>query len=266
MLEGTNGIADFQCRQILGDDHYFRLAPTFPADKSIDQDEVDQIPYMVEFRRTARHHPRRIGSERIGKTHASLASRPSSTTWAAESSQSNRDRRQQRKNARLRRHARLTARTSSLPHWRARPGTHGAYSANEGAPMQQSYAEFLADHKAEHRSDLNRWCLVAGDAVQIAGVVAAYEHDGACRIVFAVGLGVATAGHLRDGNVPKSFNTVQRHPLWNLPRRPSDRQGSAHPSHITAARRGLGRLGMKTTITRVDYYATGSWPSSSHAR
>ncbi len=49
MLEGVNGIADYQCRQILGDDRYFRLAPTFPADKSIDQDDVDEIPYMVEF-------------------------------------------------------------------------------------------------------------------------------------------------------------------------------------------------------------------------
>ena len=49
MLEGVNGIADYQCRQILGDDRYFRLAPTFPPDKSIDQDDVDEIPYMVEF-------------------------------------------------------------------------------------------------------------------------------------------------------------------------------------------------------------------------
>jgi hypothetical protein len=49
MLDGTNGVADFQCRQILGDDRYFRLAPTFPPDKSIDQDEVDEIPYMIEF-------------------------------------------------------------------------------------------------------------------------------------------------------------------------------------------------------------------------
>ena len=49
MLEGTNGIADYQCRQILGDDQYFRLAPTFPPDTAIDQDEVDRIPYMVEF-------------------------------------------------------------------------------------------------------------------------------------------------------------------------------------------------------------------------
>jgi hypothetical protein len=49
ILEGTNGIADFQCRQILGDDHYFRFAPTFPPDKSIDQDSVDEIPYMIDF-------------------------------------------------------------------------------------------------------------------------------------------------------------------------------------------------------------------------
>lgn len=49
MLDGVNGIADYQCRQILGDDHYFRFAPIFPPDKSIDQDDVDEIPYMVEF-------------------------------------------------------------------------------------------------------------------------------------------------------------------------------------------------------------------------
>ena len=83
--------------------------------------------------------------------------------------------------------------------------------------MRQSYAEFLADHKAEHRSDLNRWCLVAGDALQIAGVVAALRARWRpAATLFAIGLGVATAGHLRDGNVPKSFDTVQRHPLWNL--------------------------------------------------
>jgi hypothetical protein len=49
MLDGSNGVADFQCRQILGDDQYFRLAPTFPSGTTIDQDEVDRIPYMIEF-------------------------------------------------------------------------------------------------------------------------------------------------------------------------------------------------------------------------
>jgi hypothetical protein len=83
--------------------------------------------------------------------------------------------------------------------------------------MHQSYAEFLADHRAEHRSNFNRWCLVVGDVLQIAGVLAALRARWRrAAIVFAVGLGVATAGHVRDGNVPKSFDTVQRHPLRNL--------------------------------------------------
>ena len=79
------------------------------------------------------------------------------------------------------------------------------------------YAQFLADHKAEHRSDFNRWCLVVGDAPQIAGVIAALRARwSGAAMLFAIGLGVATAGHLREGNVAKSFDTVQRHPLWNL--------------------------------------------------
>jgi len=48
MLDGVNGIADYQCTQLLGE-HYHRLAPTFPPDKSIGMDAVDQIPYLIEF-------------------------------------------------------------------------------------------------------------------------------------------------------------------------------------------------------------------------
>jgi patatin-like phospholipase/acyl hydrolase len=48
MLDGTAGIADYQCSQILGD-RYHRLAPTFPPDKAIPLDDVDQIPWLVEF-------------------------------------------------------------------------------------------------------------------------------------------------------------------------------------------------------------------------
>jgi patatin-like phospholipase/acyl hydrolase len=48
MLDGVNGIADYQCRQILRD-RYCRFAPTFPPDKNIGMDAVDQIPYMVDF-------------------------------------------------------------------------------------------------------------------------------------------------------------------------------------------------------------------------
>lgn len=48
MLDGTAGIADYQCRRILGS-RYHRLAPVFPPGVSIPMDGVDRIPEMVRF-------------------------------------------------------------------------------------------------------------------------------------------------------------------------------------------------------------------------
>jgi patatin-like phospholipase/acyl hydrolase len=48
MLDGTTGIADYQCSQILGD-RYHRLAPMFPVGKTVRLDEIDKIPYLIEF-------------------------------------------------------------------------------------------------------------------------------------------------------------------------------------------------------------------------
>ena len=48
MLDGTNGIADYQCQQILGE-HYHRLAPVFPQGVTVPMDDIDKIPYMIEF-------------------------------------------------------------------------------------------------------------------------------------------------------------------------------------------------------------------------
>jgi patatin-like phospholipase/acyl hydrolase len=48
MLDGTSGIADYQCAQILRE-RYHRVAPTFPPDREIGMDAVDDIPYLVEF-------------------------------------------------------------------------------------------------------------------------------------------------------------------------------------------------------------------------
>lgn len=48
MLDGTTGIADYQCKQILGD-RYHRLAPVFPSGTTIPMDDVSKIPYMIEF-------------------------------------------------------------------------------------------------------------------------------------------------------------------------------------------------------------------------
>ncbi len=51
MLDGTAGIADYQCRQILRD-RYHRLAPVFPVGVTIPMDAVAKIPYMIEFAET----------------------------------------------------------------------------------------------------------------------------------------------------------------------------------------------------------------------
>jgi patatin-like phospholipase/acyl hydrolase len=48
MLDGTAGIADYQCRQMIGE-RYHRLAPVFPAGTAVPMDDVDKIPYMIEF-------------------------------------------------------------------------------------------------------------------------------------------------------------------------------------------------------------------------
>src|SRR5262245_29757236 len=49
MLDGVSGIADYQCRQILGDRRYHRQAPVFPDGVKIDMDDVSKVPYMEEF-------------------------------------------------------------------------------------------------------------------------------------------------------------------------------------------------------------------------
>ena len=51
ILDGVNGIADYQCSQLLGN-HYRRLAPTFPPGRTVGMDDVDQIPFLADFAST----------------------------------------------------------------------------------------------------------------------------------------------------------------------------------------------------------------------
>jgi len=48
MLDGVAGVADYQCKQLLGSS-YCRLAPVFPPATSIPMDAVDRIPEMIAF-------------------------------------------------------------------------------------------------------------------------------------------------------------------------------------------------------------------------
>lgn len=47
-MDGVMGVADYQCRQILGK-NYFRIAPVFPPDMVIPLDGVNKIPDLVGF-------------------------------------------------------------------------------------------------------------------------------------------------------------------------------------------------------------------------
>lgn len=46
MLDGSVGVADYQCRQLLGD-RYHRLAPKFPPDVAIGSDDVERTPELI---------------------------------------------------------------------------------------------------------------------------------------------------------------------------------------------------------------------------
>ena len=48
MMDGVNGIAHYQCKQLLGD-RYNRLAPVFPPGVSMGLDDVARTPEMVQF-------------------------------------------------------------------------------------------------------------------------------------------------------------------------------------------------------------------------
>lgn len=48
MTDGVMGVADYQCRQILGA-RYHRIAPVFPPNQVIGLDAVDRIPGLIAF-------------------------------------------------------------------------------------------------------------------------------------------------------------------------------------------------------------------------
>jgi len=48
MLDGVGGIADYQCRQLLGE-HYHRIAPRFPPGVSFALDDIERADEMIAF-------------------------------------------------------------------------------------------------------------------------------------------------------------------------------------------------------------------------
>jgi uncharacterized protein len=48
MMDGSVGVADFQCQQLLGN-RYCRVEPVFPADKSFPMDDVSKVVDLIEL-------------------------------------------------------------------------------------------------------------------------------------------------------------------------------------------------------------------------
>jgi len=48
MMDGSVGVADFQCKQLLGN-RYCRLEPIFPAGKSFAMDDVSKVVDLMDF-------------------------------------------------------------------------------------------------------------------------------------------------------------------------------------------------------------------------
>jgi len=51
MMDGSVGVADFQCSQLLGN-RYCRLEPVFAAGKSFPMDDVSKIVDLMDFARS----------------------------------------------------------------------------------------------------------------------------------------------------------------------------------------------------------------------
>ena len=49
MLDGVSGIADYQCRMLLGADQYLRYAPYFPPEHNVAMDDVAALPWLLQW-------------------------------------------------------------------------------------------------------------------------------------------------------------------------------------------------------------------------
>src|SRR4051812_39038649 len=83
--------------------------------------------------------------------------------------------------------------------------------------MADTFSDFLSEHRDEHQTAFNRWCLVLGDLLQVIGAgLATRGHRRKGGTVAAVGYGVVILGHVRERNLPRSFETARLHPMWTI--------------------------------------------------
>jgi hypothetical protein len=81
--------------------------------------------------------------------------------------------------------------------------------------MVASYEEFAAEHRGEHLTPFNQWCAVLGNYSSVPTAIALLS--GRPRIaaaIFGLGSTILIAGHLAEGNAPRSLSMLAAHPIW----------------------------------------------------
>ena len=81
--------------------------------------------------------------------------------------------------------------------------------------MVASYDEFAAEHRAEHLNPVNRWCAVFGNYLPVVGAISMLlGRRKAGLALVGSGAAILTAGHVVEGNLPRSLSMLYRHPIW----------------------------------------------------
>jgi hypothetical protein len=81
--------------------------------------------------------------------------------------------------------------------------------------MVASYDEFATEHRGEHLTPFNRWCAATGNPLFVLGAVSMLlgrPRSGAA--LAGSGLAITAAGHIVEGNLPRSLRDLARHPIW----------------------------------------------------
>ena len=81
--------------------------------------------------------------------------------------------------------------------------------------MVATYEEFAAEHRGEHLTAFNRWCAVIGNYSNVPTVVALLlGRRRVAAVIFGLGTTILLAGHIAEGNLPRSVHDILRHPIW----------------------------------------------------
>jgi len=80
--------------------------------------------------------------------------------------------------------------------------------------MVASYEEFAAEHRGEHLTPFNRWCAVGNYLTVPAAIALLSGRPRVGAAIFGLGSTILVAGHVAEGNLPRSISMLATHPIW----------------------------------------------------